>query len=136
MNTRFLTPEVSVSAAGVLGIHQGFDVTGYLDTRPWQYCGSGALYFHDPAPAMDAFFEEGVHYVGYSKMDVNSLVEKFLYYTRERKDLGAKIREEAFKYVKAHHTAKHRIKAVFDILDGKDVKSVQYLNDIKNNVNL
>jgi hypothetical protein len=130
-NTRFLTADLAVSASTILGIQQGFNVVGYLDTRPFQYIGAGALYFHDKSPAMDLFFEEGKHYVGYNRFDVDSVVEKYYYYMKDNRELGNKIREEGFRYVQAHHTAKHRVKMVIDILEGKDVKHPIYLNDIR-----
>lgn len=130
-NSRFYTPEISSSAKAVLGIHQGFNLHGYLDTRPFQYIGSGALYFHDHCEAINQFFEEGKHFVGYNRFDANDFVEKFDYYTRENPEAGNKIRRQGFNYCQKYQTSKHRVGYAIDLLQGKDVKPLMLLKDIR-----
>lgn len=130
-NTRFCTSQVAVSASAILGVHQGFHVPGYLDTRHFQYIGARGLYFHDNTPAMDLFFEDGVHYVAYNRHDVDDVYNKYMYYMRDNKEAGEKIRQQGYDYVQNNHTAKHRVKAVLDILDGKTNKIYPlYIEDI------
>jgi hypothetical protein len=131
-NSKFCTAQLAASSSSVLGIHQGFKVTGYLDTRPWMYCGAGGLYFHDSAPAMDLFFEDKVHYVKYNRFNVEDIYNKYMYYMSENREAGDRIRKEAFKYCQTYHTSKHRVKAVLDILEnGGDKIPGLYLKDIK-----
>jgi len=52
-NTRFQTAELSSSAKSVLGMQMGTNIKWYQDVRPFQYCGAGALYFHDECEAMN-----------------------------------------------------------------------------------
>lgn len=131
-NSKFCTNQISVSSSGILGIHQGHGIPGYLDTRPWMYCGSGALYFHDRAPAMDLFFEDGVHYVSYDRFNPDSVYDKYMYYMRDNREEATKIRKEAFYYCQKYHTAKHRVEAVLNILDGKNARiPLLYLDQIK-----
>ena len=131
-NTKFCTNQLAVSSGSILGIHQGHSIPGYLDTRPWMYCGAGGLYFHDKAPAMDLFFDEGIHYVGYNRFDEDDVYNKYIHYMRDDRESGNRIRAEAFRYCQTYHTSKHRIKAVLDILEGKYNKiPMLYLNEIK-----
>jgi len=131
-NSKFCTNQISASSSAVLGIHQGHSIPGYLDTRPWMYCGSGALYFHDNAPSMDLFFEEGIHYVKYKRFDAEDIYEKYMHYMSDDRETGNKIRKEAFRYCQAYHTSKHRVQAVIDILDGRVNRiPLLYLNQIK-----
>jgi spore maturation protein CgeB len=118
-----------MSASGILGINQGMDVPGYLDTRPWQYIGSGGLFFMDPSPAMDLFFEPDVHYVPYERHNVDDLIDKYQEMMKHP-EKNKSIRLEGFRYVQAHHTAKHRVQMVLDILAGKEISPI-YLEDIR-----
>jgi len=129
-NTRFCSQEIAAGTSVVLGINQGFDVPGYLDTRPWQYIGAGGLFFIDPSPAMDLFFEPNVHYVPYIRHDIDDVVEKHRYYMSENREAGNKIRAEGFAYVQAHHTSKHRVQMVIDIIEGKQPRYPIYLKEI------
>lgn len=117
-NSRFFTPEVAATAKSVLGIHQGFNLHGYLDTRPFQYCGAGALYFHDKNDAIDQFFQEGVHFVQYGRFNIDSFTEKFNYY-QENREANKTIRRQAFEYCQKHHNSKIRVKQAIDVIEGK-----------------
>ena len=118
-NTRFLTAELSSSADGVLGMQMGTNIHLYQDVRIFQYCGAGAIYYHDQCEATDVFFEPYVHYVPYIRDDAGDLKEKFNEYTDD-KEKGDKIRQEGFKFCQRYHSTKERIKSVFDYFDGKD----------------
>jgi spore maturation protein CgeB len=101
-----------------LGIHQGHNIHGYLDTRPFQYCGAGALYFHDRNDAIEQFFQKGIHYVEYGKFNVEDFTEKFNYY-QENKQAGKDIRRQAFEYCQKHHNSKVRIQQAIDTIEGR-----------------
>lgn len=128
-NTRFCTADIAVSCNAVLGIHHGFNVNGYLDTRPFQYCGAGGLYFHSECDAINQFFRPYYHFVPYEHMNVQSFINQYNYHMIENREAAIKIRQQAFEYTQKYHTAKHRIKMVLDILDGKEPQKI-YLNDL------
>lgn len=131
-NTRFLSQEVASSAEIVLGINQGMRVPGYLDTRPFQYIGAGALFFMDPSPAMDLFFEPGVHYVPYARHSVEDFLSQREYYFVHNRDKVKEIRKEGFSYVQEHHSAKRRVQMAIDAVLGNDTTKYKiYLNDIR-----
>ena len=119
-NSKFCTAQLASSSSSVLGIHQGFKVPGYLDTRPWMYCGAGGLYFHDKHPAMERFFRDGVHYVGFERDNIADFYEKWKYY-KSNPGAAKKIRKQAFEYTQKYHSSKERIKQVINIIEGKNV---------------
>jgi len=92
-NTRFQTGELSSSAKAVLGFQMGLEVPGYLDVRPFQYIGAGALYFHDECDAMNRFFISGKHYVAYKRDDINDFMKLYNHYVVKSPEEGNKIRQ-------------------------------------------
>ena len=131
-NTRFLSAEVASSAEVVLGINQGMNIPGYLDTRPFQYIGAGAFFFMDPSDAMNDFFQPTVHYVPYERHNVQSVRDWYNHYFKEHRDKVKEVRQTGFEYVQRWHTAAHRVKMAIDIAMGADPKNYPiYLNDIR-----
>lgn len=118
-NTRFLTSEISSSADGVLGMQMGMNINLYQDVRPFQYIGSGSVYFHDQCKAMDIFFEPYVHYIPYKRDNAKDLKEKFTKW----KD-NVKIRREGFKFCQRYHSSKQRMKSIFNYFEGKDLSPI------------
>lgn len=118
-NTRFQTTELSASARVVLGFQMGENIPGYLDVRPWQYIGSGALYFHTKCESMDNFFKDGEHYISYDKNDVESFIDAFdrCMLDKKKSDL---IRSHGFHYTQTFHDTKMRMRNVIDIYEGKE----------------
>lgn len=108
-NSRFLTPVIAASSNAVIGIHQGYDVDGYLDTRPFQYIGAGALYFHDKCEAIERFFNDGTHYVGYERKNVDSFLEKYAYYI-DNPEKAKNIRQAGFTLCQNNYNAEERVK--------------------------
>ena len=127
-NTRFLTAELSSSSDGVLGMQMGTEIYLYQDVRPFQYCGAGAIYYHDQCEAIDKFLEPHIHYAPYKRNDVNSLKEQFDMYSSD-KTKGDKIRQEGFKFCQRYHSTKQRVKSVFDYFEGKDLAPI-YKEDL------
>lgn len=120
-NTRFQTAELSASAKAVLGFQMGSNIPGYQDVRPWQYCGAGALYFHDRNPVIERFFKNGVHYVGFERDNIDDFMDKYNHYVVNHPETGNEIRQQAFEYIQTYHSAKERMKQVFNILEDKEV---------------
>jgi len=118
-DTRFLTPEIAISANAILGIQLNTEIEGYLDTRPFQYIGAGALYFHDKCENIDQFFEDGKHYLSYEKGNVDSFVEKYNYYVNKYPEKGNEIRINGFKFCQKYYNSKIRVKQVIDFFENK-----------------
>ena len=129
-NTRFQTAEVATSANVIMNVQMAREIPLYLDVRPFQYIGAGALYFHDESEAMDKFFKDGVHYVKYKRGDVDDFVSKYNYYVKKKPKEGNKIRRQGFKFCQTFHSTKERMEFVIDIATGKDVKNRIYLEDL------
>lgn len=120
-NTRFLTPKIARSTNIVLGIQLSTKIKGFIDTRPFQYIGAGALYFHDDYDSIKQFFREGSHYVGYKSKDINSFIDGYNYYIYENPKLGNHIRDNGFEYCQNNHNSKQRVQQVINFfLEGKD----------------
>jgi hypothetical protein len=129
-NTRFCTADLAASAGAVIGIQHGYHVDGYVDTRPFQNIGAGALYFHDDCPGINQFFKPYVHYMPYKKMDAEDFINQYNYCYTEHPELVSKIRQDGFEYCQKHHTSKHRVQMALDMLDGKDPAKI-YLKDLE-----
>jgi len=125
-NTRFQTPELSASAKGVLGFQMGLDIPGYLDVRPYQFIGAGALYFHDKHSSIDKVFQDGVHYVGFKRDDIEDFYSKWQYYAQNT-ERRQQIIQAGFEYCQLHHSSKERMKQVINIIEGKEYK-IKYLD--------
>jgi hypothetical protein len=128
-NTRFCSADLAVSCNAVLGIQHGLHVDGYVDTRPFQYCGAGGLYFHSNCFGINQFFKPDYHYVPYDHMDADSFMAQYNRYMVDDREGANKIRAQAFEYTQKHHTDKHRIKMALDALEGKELQKI-YLEDI------
>jgi len=115
-NTRFQTAELSSSAKSVLGMQMGVNIPLYQDVRPWQYCGAGALYFHDQCKSIDAFFEPGFHYVPYRRNDARHLKDQYDRYVNTHE--GDKIQRQAFDYCQKYHSTKERVQSVLNYFEG------------------
>jgi hypothetical protein len=126
-NTRFQTAELSSSAKAVLGMQMGTNIPLYQDVRPFQYCGSGAIYLHDQCEAMDVFFEPEVHYVPYKINDAKSLKEQYDKFTRP--EFSDRIRRQAFEFCQKHHSTKQRIESIIRYFEGADPLPI-YKDDI------
>jgi len=129
-NTRFMTADVSMSAGCVLGVQMEPQINGYLDVRPFQYIGSGALYFQDRCEAMDRVFKPDYHYVSYRTGSVEDFITKYKYYVEEHPEEGEKIRLQGRRFCQNYHSTKERVKFAMDIAEGKEVTNRIYLKDL------
>ena len=118
-NTRFQTAELSSSAKAVLGFQMGLEIPGYIDVRPFQYIGAGALYFHDRHKNVERFFRDGEHYVAFERDNADDFIKKYKYYVEENPELGQKIRTQGFRYCQKYHSSKERVASVISLLEGK-----------------
>jgi hypothetical protein len=121
-DTRFMTPELSAGAEAVLGISFGANVEGYVDTRPFQYIGAGAVFMHDVVPGIKQFFVPGEHFIPYATREVGDVVDKF----QDRASYGD-IRRRGFEYCQRYHTEQIRMRYVIDLAMGREPEKIQYL---------
>lgn len=118
-NSRFFTDVVASSSKGVLGFQMGLDVPGYLDVRPFQYIGAGALYFQDKHPHIDTIFSDKIHYVGFDRDNVEDFMDKYNHFVNKRPSEGDFIRRNGFNFCQKFHSTKNRVQKVIDIYKGK-----------------
>jgi hypothetical protein len=128
-NTRFQTAELSSSAKGVLGMQMGTNIPLYQDVRPFQYCGAGALYFHDQCDSMDTFFEPYEHYIPYDRDNARHLKEQYEKYAIKDRKEGQRIRGKAFDYTQRYHSTKERIQSVINYFEGGECLPI-YKNEL------
>jgi hypothetical protein len=114
-NTRFQTAELASSANMILGKQMVKDLAGYVDVRPFQYIGAGAIYLHDKAPQVYEYFEPKVHYLEYDENNYKSIIDLHKHYVVDRPDEGDKIRRQGFEYCQRFHSTKERVKKVIEI---------------------
>ncbi len=134
-NSRFQTDLVAASSDAVLGFQMGGNIEGYVDVRPYQYIGAGALYFQDKHPNIDAFFKDGVHYVGYERDNATDLIKKINWY-RGMPDEAMKIRQTGFEYCQRHHSTHARVEAVIQYFEAEtrhllSVDEIEWFERIK-----
>jgi hypothetical protein len=115
VDTKFITDIISASSKAVLGYQMGNDIPGYVDVRPYQYIGSGAVYMQDRHHNIDSVFADGEHYVGFERGNVDSFIEMYEYYAIKNPDLGNEIRRSGFKYCQEKHSTAVRMRRVIDI---------------------
>lgn len=112
-NTRFQTGELAASAGAVLGVQMERNLAGYLDVRPYQYIGAGALYFHDQCKQMHMDFIPGVHYVEYKRGDVEEVIRLFGYLKKNPEEARS-IRENGFRHCQWNHSTKNRMESILE----------------------
>jgi len=73
---RHKTSEVSASAQCILGFCTGYDIDGFIDVRPFQYMGAGAVMITRKFKGMDDIIPDDLYYFinGYEKQDLNDVV--------------------------------------------------------------
>lgn len=130
-NTRFQTAEMASSAKVILGVGMAEHIPLYLDVRPFQYIGAGAIYFHDDgSDVMEKFFVPWLHYVKYKKNSVEDFIEKFKYIEQLHNDPKFKLRESAFSFCQMYHSTKERFQFILDLVEEKKTKSCYYIEDV------
>jgi hypothetical protein len=118
-NSSFQTAELAASANAVLDVQMRADIPLYLNVRPYQYIGAGALFFHDRTEQIRHVFEEGNHFVGYETGDVESFMDGYRYYVNQQPHLADEIRRKGFEYCQKYHSTEERVKFVIDLLKGR-----------------
>lgn len=109
-NTRFQTAELAASAKMVLGMQMERHLKGYLDVRPFQYIGAGAVYLHDKCDQMDEIFNDGSHYFSYDKNDPKTVKELYRIMTKVFDNKISRI--PGFLYCQKKHSTLQRVEAI------------------------
>ena len=76
---REFTPELSMSAYAILGLCTGYDIDHYIDVRPFQYMGAGAVMITRRFKGMDDIIPPDLYFPfhGYTASDAASV--KYIY---------------------------------------------------------
>ena len=112
---RHRTPELSSSAKCILGLCTGYDISGYIDVRPFQYLGTGACMIMRKFKHMDAVIPDNLYYKieSYKNESIDLLID---HWNRLKKENTRPLQEKAFKFVQEHHSCKARLAFVLDML--------------------
>jgi len=112
-NTLFRTAEVAASADAVLGFGRP-GVSGWVDTRVFQYPGAGGILLHDDAAG---YLEPWVHFVPYESGSAASVVDALERLAAARESERQVLRERAFAHVQQHHSSVARVRQVLSALE-------------------
>jgi len=115
---RHRTPELSVSAKCILGLCTGYNISGFIDVRPWQFLGTGACMIMRRFKKMDDLIPRDL-YFGFDKYNNSDADLVAEYYQRALKEDTTAMREKAFKYIQQNHSCKVRVKEILNKIEGK-----------------
>ena len=118
-NSMFMTDEVAASSNVFLGTQMGKDIYLYVDVRPFQGIGSGAVYFHENHENIKMFFGDYIHYIPFEPNSVDDFMLKYTQYNDNES-----IRRNAFEYGQAFHSTKERFRMILDFFNGKQLQNI------------
>lgn len=125
---RALTAELAATAKAVFGMGLQYDIDGYIDVRPFQYCGAGALLITHNYKGMEKVFENGKHLVAFEGYDVDNVVQLYSHY-RENAEKADRIRRTGFEYVQRCHNWEVRVQDAIDTIEGRRKRPRVFLAD-------
>lgn len=111
---RHKTLELSKSASCILGLCVGYEINGYIDVRPFQYLGAGAIFIGREYPNTEHIIPKDLYYSFDDYGEDSALLVKE-YYNKIQKLNDSdklKIQERAFNYMQQKHSSKVRIEQV------------------------
>lgn len=111
-NTLFRTATIAASADTVIGFGRP-GVTGWVDTRVFQYPGAGAILLHDDVAG---YLEPDVHFLPYQSENAPSVIEALRKLRAMSSAERTAMRLRAFRYVQEHHSATARVKAALSAI--------------------
>jgi|GEM_PF-4983282 len=114
---RSRTPELSVSAHAILGLCTGYDINCYIDVRPFQYMGTGAVLIARKFKNMDYLIPQDLYYSfdDYSDDSAKKVID--IYKNKCYKKNNKLMREKAFNYIQQCHSSRVRLKYILQILE-------------------
>lgn len=111
---RHRTPELSSSAWAILGLCTGYDIDGYIDVRPFQYLGAGAVMISRKFKGMDDIIPPDLYYSFNSYSSVGAEFVKECYNKKCYQKSNIEMRHRAFNYMQQNHSSKVRLKAIME----------------------
>lgn len=108
---------LSASAKCILGLCVGYEISGYIDVRPFQYLGSGACMIMRKYPHTEHIIPDDLYLpiYGYREEDINQIY----YFWKSILSVNTmEMRERAFNYIQQNHSCEVRIKQVLELLNG------------------
>jgi len=105
---------LNLSASSViLGLCTKYEISGYMDVRPFQYLGAGACMIMRKFKGMDDFIPDDLYY-SFDSYDNPAIVSD---YWNEIQNIDTHpMRKKAFEYIQQNHSSKVRIKQILNIL--------------------
>ena len=102
------TLELSASAKCILGLCTGYEISGYIDVRPFQYLGAGACMIIRKFSNMDDLIPDNLYYpiTSYANDGVMMAIDHYHRILREDTSL---MQQAAFSYIQKFHSCKVRI---------------------------
>lgn len=106
------TPQLSASAWAILGLCTGYDIDGYIDVRPFQYMGTGAVMISRKFKGMDDIIPPDLYYPfsTYDEKDAKRVAD--IYRNKCFRKENNKMRKKAFKYIQQNHSSSVRLKQI------------------------
>lgn len=111
---RHLTPELSSSAWAILGLCTGYDIDGYMDVRPFQYLGAGAVMIMRKFKGMDNEIPPDLYYSFDSYSQADAELVKEIYNKKCYQKNNIEMRQKAFNFIQQNHSSKVRLKAIME----------------------
>jgi hypothetical protein len=109
------TLDLSMSSV-ILGLSTGYDVDGYMDVRPFQYLGAGAIMIMRKFNGMEKLIPDDLYFPFHSYGDA-TVVKNLWERIQELKKSGLESRQEKiFKYMQQNHSSKVRMRRLVKIL--------------------
>ncbi len=119
---RHRTPELSMSAKCILGLCTGYNINGYIDVRPFQYMGTGAVMITRKFMGMDAMIpeecekrHEKLYYpiTSYGTKGADQLID---HWNRIQKEDQTELRIAAFDFMQRNHSCEVRLQYILEKL--------------------
>lgn len=124
---RFRSHELSATAKGILSVSFGYDVEGFIDTRPWQYLGSGAFLILKVFDGMEDVLPAGLYkpFYTFDPYEVKIIWEEWF-----AKDT-LPMRQNAFQFMQQYHACDKRMADTLDVIFEKRNSVRIFLGDLE-----
>jgi hypothetical protein len=130
-DVRDRTVDFAVSSKCILGLCTGHATSNhFLEVRPFQYGGSGAVMIIRKFKNMDDIIPENLYYPinGYDVEDAKQVKN---HWKHIQKIDTSKLREQMFNFIQTYHSSEVRMKQTVEILEGKREKLDIFLEELK-----
>jgi len=107
------------ASSPILGLCTGYDgIDGYMDVRPFQYLGTGALFIARAFPGTDSIIPRDIYFSfdGYENIDADKVKEYFNKISKMSDIEKHSMQLKSFNYIQQNHSSKIRMKEVINLL--------------------